>query len=80
VYTRGDVYVNQGEEFAMRLNELEAIPFHIFDFFYFKKRTVHTVQFSTDVPNESLISCTHTYTYIHILYTGTHTYVCVPGT
>jgi hypothetical protein len=29
----GDVYVNQnGEELAIRLFELEAIPFHFFDF------------------------------------------------
>ena len=30
----GDVYVNQGEELAIRLFELEAIPFHFFFIFF----------------------------------------------
>ena len=33
-YGYGDVYVNQGEELAIRLFELEAIPFHFFFIFF----------------------------------------------
>ena len=37
----GDVYVNQGEELAIRLFDLEAIPFHFFDFliYYIKNHS-----------------------------------------